>query len=222
MFIGHFGIGLGAKKAAPALSLGLLFIAAQFLDLLWPTLLLLNVEHVSIAPGITKATPLDFTDYPISHSLLMVLAWGLLFGFSYWLIKKNAKYALVLGLCVVSHWVLDLIVHRPDLPLYPGNSPHVGLGLWNYPLLTGLLEGLIFITGVAMYLQATKAKNAVGRYIFWILIILLVLVHTANMFSPPPTSVTTIAWSAQLQWIFVLLAFWADHNRSTTRSYALQ
>jgi hypothetical protein len=64
MFIGHFGVGFGAKKLVPEVSLGILFIAVQFLDLLWPTLLLLDVEHVVISPGITKSTPLDFTDIP--------------------------------------------------------------------------------------------------------------------------------------------------------------
>src|SRR5262245_4312636 len=107
MFIGHFGIGLGAKKFAPAISLGALLIAAQFLDLLWPTLLLLDLEHVIIAPGITKVTPLDFVDYPISHSLVCVLGWATLAGLITWFITNNGKYSIVLFLCVVSHWVLD-------------------------------------------------------------------------------------------------------------------
>src|SRR5262245_47114382 len=131
MFIGHFGVGFGAKAKARTASLGTLFLAAQFLDLLWPTLLLLGIEQVEIAPGITKATPLDFTSYPISHSLLTACMWGLLFGTVYWLVREDLKIATVLGLCVVSHWVLDFVVHRPDLPLYPGDSPRVGLGLWN-------------------------------------------------------------------------------------------
>src|SRR4051794_23037360 len=129
MFIGHFGVAFGAKATQPNLSLGTLFLAAQLLDLMWPTLLLLGLEHVEIKPGINKVTPLDFTSYPITHSLLMVLGWGLLFGFVYWRRQKNAKGAVVLGLCVVSHWLLDLIVHRPDLPLYPGDSPKLGMGL---------------------------------------------------------------------------------------------
>ena len=213
MFIGHFGIGFGAKKIAPGLSLGLLFMAVQFLDLLWPTLLLLDAEHVAIVPGITKSTPLDFTDYPISHSLLMVIGWGLLFGFIYWLIKRNARYAFILVLCVISHWVLDYIVHRPDLPLFPGNSPRVGLGVWNFPFLSLLIEGIIFITGVVIYVKKTSAKNRIGRVGLWILVGLLVLIHVGNIFGPPPPDVPTIMWAGQLQWIFVLLAFWIDHNR---------
>jgi membrane-bound metal-dependent hydrolase YbcI (DUF457 family) len=217
MFIGHFGIGFGAKKFAPGVSLGLLFIAAQFLDLLWPTLLLLNIEHVSITPGITKATPLDFTDYPISHSLLMVTLWAFLFGAIYWLLKKNLKYAAILALCVISHWVLDLIVHRSDLPLYPGNSPYFGFGLWNFPLVTALLEGIIFLVGIIFYIKKTSAKNAIGKFGLWVLIALLVLIHIGNIFGPPPTNVTSLAWAAQFQWIFVLLAFGVDYNRIVTQ-----
>lgn len=214
MFIGHFGVGFGAKKAAPFVSLGILFASAQFLDLLWPTLLLLNIEHVAITPGITKATPLDFTDYPISHGLLLVIIWGLIFGFLYWLIKKNVKNAVVLLICVISHWLMDIIVHRPDLPLYPGNSPHLGLGLWNYPLLSIIAETVIFVTGVYFYFKKTTAKNRSGKFGLWLLIALLVFIHIGNFFGPPPPSIAALIWAGQLQWLFVILAFWVDHNRT--------
>jgi len=144
MFIGHFALGMAAKKVEPSVSLGTLFLSAQFLDLLWPTLLLLDVEHVSIEPGISKVTPLAFTDYPISHSLLVVFGWSLAFAVVYYLITKNKKASLLLGCLVLSHWVLDVIVHIPDLPLYPGDSPKIGLGLWNSIPLTVITEGLIF------------------------------------------------------------------------------
>ncbi|MEO6166543.1 MAG: hypothetical protein ABIO46_06710 [Chitinophagales bacterium] len=212
MFIGHFGVGMAAKKYAPGISLGTLFIAAQFLDLLWPTLLLLNVEHVIIRPY-NSLQPLDFIDYPISHSLVMVLLWSLLFGIGYWLFKKNRKAAIVLALCVISHWILDLVVHFPDLPLYPGHSPKFGFGLWNSPVTTAIVEGAIFITGIVFYLQQTTAKNVGGTILFWMLITLLAGAHAANLFGPVPTSISAIAWGAQLQWVFVMLAFWVDHNR---------
>src|SRR5947209_16548501 len=102
MFIGHFAVGFAAKAVARRQSLGTLFLAAQFLDLLWPTLLLLGIEHVEIKPGITKSNPLDFTSYPISHSLLMVCAWALLFGIVSWIVRKDMRTAIVLGLCVLS------------------------------------------------------------------------------------------------------------------------
>ena len=218
MFIGHFAVGFAAKKSAPALSLGWLFIAVQFLDLLWPTFLLLNVEQVAINHDTNQLTPLTFTHYPISHSLLMALVWAFLFSIVYYLFKKNFKYAVILFLCVLSHWMLDLIVHYSDLPLYPGNSPKVGLKLWSRPVIENIIEGLMFIIGMAIYFKATAAKNNIGKYVLWILIALLVAAYFANIFGPAPTDVNAIAWSAQLMWIFVALAFWADHNRRAVTS----
>jgi hypothetical protein len=216
MFIGHFGVGFGAKKAAPRVSLGTLFMAAQFIDLLWPTLLLLNLEQVEIAPGNTAVTPLNFTHYPITHSLLMVCVWGALFGLVYWLVRKNGRGAVLLGLCVVSHWVLDLVVHRPDLPIYPGGSQHVGLGLWNSVIGTVIVEGIIYIVGIILYLRTTQAKNRAGSLGFWGLVIFLAIIHIANLTGPPPPSVQMIAWAGQLQWLFVLWAYWVDRNRTVT------
>ena len=115
MFIGHFGFGYGAKSVAPKTSLGTLFLAAQFLDLLWPTLLLLGIERVEIRPDMTRSNPLDFVSYPISHSLVMVCVWSVLFASAYWYLRRSTKAAVVIGVCVLSHWLLDLIVHRPDL-----------------------------------------------------------------------------------------------------------
>lgn len=214
MFIGHFAVGMGAKAAAPKVSLGSLFIAAQFLDLLWPTLLLFGVEQVEIAPGITKLTPLDFVNYPITHSLLMACVWGLLFFGIYKITAKDTRIALILGLCVVSHWVLDLVVHRPDLPLTPTGDAKLGWGLWNMPAATFLIEGALYIAGIVLYLRATKAKNKVGIYGFWAMVGLLALIYVANVFGPPPPSVKAIAWAGQLQWLFVLMAYWVDKNRA--------
>src|SRR5205085_9114536 len=131
MFIGHFGVGFGAKALAPKASLGSLFLAAQFIDLLWPTLLLVGLEQVRIAPGATRVTPLDFVNYPISHSLAAVIGWGVLFAALYRFLRRYPRAALVLGLAVASHWFPDLVVHRPDLTLYPGSMEFFGFGLWN-------------------------------------------------------------------------------------------
>ena len=213
MFIGHFGLGLAAKKVAPRVSLGFLFLAAQFLDLLWPTLLLIDVEHVEISRDPNTVIPFIFTDYPVSHSLLLVIGWGFLLGLIFWLVKKQTKNAFILGLLVVSHWFLDLIVHIPDLPLHPGNSPMMGWGLWRSKGLTALVEGSIFVLGLVIYMTTTSANNKIGSVGLLVLVILLVSTHFANIFGPPPTDVKTVAWSAQLQWLFVILAFWVDRNR---------
>ncbi|GAA4426547.1 hypothetical protein GCM10023188_08730 [Pontibacter saemangeumensis] len=214
MFIGHFAAGFAGKAVAPKASLGTMFLAAQFLDLLWPTLLLLNLEHAAIAPNPDNITPLDFTHYPISHSLLLVLGWGLLFGLVYWLLQKDRKTALVLGLLVISHWFLDLVVHVPDLPLWPGNSPVVGLGLWHSLPGTLLVEGLLFIGGIWLYLRARPAVSKAKTYALWALVVFLVLVYAANVFGPPPTDITAVAWAGQLQWILVLWGYWADRKKA--------
>ena len=129
MFIGHFGVGLGLKAVAPRVSLGTMFLASQFVDLLWPSLLLVGFEQVDIAPEVTRVTPLDFVHYPISHSLLMVFGWSVLFALVYHLIRRHRGNAVFCGLAVMSHWLLDWVTHRPDLPLYPGGEALVGLGL---------------------------------------------------------------------------------------------
>lgn len=210
MFIGHFAMGMACKKIEPAVSLGTLFLAAQFLDLLWPTLLLLDVEHVSIEPGASKVTPLAFTDYPISHSLLAVLGWSIVFGVIYFLITKNRQASVLLGALVLSHWILDAIVHIPDLPLYPGNSPKVGLGLWNSMTLTVLVEGIVFISGIVVYVNAKRILTEKVNWRFWSLVVFLVIIHIVNFVGPPPPSVAAIAWAGHLQWLFIPWAWWAD------------
>jgi hypothetical protein len=139
--------------------------------------------------------------------------WGVLLAGVYWRFRKDSGGALLLGLLVVSHWLLDLIVHRPDLPLLPAGSAYVGMGLWNSIPGTLLVEGLLFVGGFWMYQTKTAARNRAGSYGLWALIILLGLIQVGNMAGPPPASTADIAWGAQLQWLLVLLAFWVDRNR---------
>jgi FtsH-binding integral membrane protein len=213
MFIGHFGVGFGAKAAAPRASLGVLFLAAQFVDLLWPTLLLLGAEHVKIAPGITKVTPLDFTDYPISHSLLAAVVWAVLFAGVYFIIGKYRRGAWVCGLAVLSHWVLDLVVHRPDLPLMPGGAARFGLGLWNSLPATLAVELAVFGLGVFLYLRTTRAVDRTGSIALWALVVFLLLIYASNLIGPPPPSVTAIGWVGQAQWLLIVWGFWVDRHR---------
>jgi hypothetical protein len=212
LFVGHFGAGLAAKALAPRVSLGSLFLAAQFIDLAWPTLLLLGVERVRIAPGITAVTPLDFEHYPFTHSLLAVLLWGAGLAVVYRLISKDCRSALVLGALVVSHWLLDLVVHRPDLPLYPG-SAKVGLGLWDSVAGTLVVELAVFGLGATLYLRATRSRDRTGAWALWSLLGFLLLVHLGNLLGPPPPSVAAIAWVGQAQWLLVLWGYWIDRHR---------
>ncbi len=216
MFIAHFGVGFGAKRIAPRVSLGTLFLAAQFLDLLWPTLLLLGLERVRIEPGITAVTPLAFEHYPISHSLLAVFGWAAVVGTLHFWRKRDRKAALILGALVVSHWLLDLVVHRPDLPLIPGDSPLVGLNAWSSLPLTLLLESSLFALGVWFYARATAPLDAAGRWGFYGLVTFLALVYAGNVFGAPPPSAAAIAWVGQAQWLLVLWAYWLDKHRHAT------
>jgi len=214
MFIGHYALGFAAKRAAPTLSLGTLFAACQFADLLWPTLVLLGVERVEIAPGITAVTPLDFVHYPWSHGLLALVAWGVLFGLA-WRVLRRAPWpaAVTIAVLVVSHWVLDFVTHRPDLPIVPG-GPRVGLGLWNSMAATVAVEGALFVAGIAVYLRATRARDRTGSIALWAMIAFLVLAHVANLTGPPPPDAKTVAWAAQALWLLVAWGWWVDRHRA--------
>jgi membrane-bound metal-dependent hydrolase YbcI (DUF457 family) len=213
MFIGHFGVGFGAKPLAPRVSLGTLFFAAQFVDLLWPMLLLLGFERVRVDPEATVVTPLAFDHYPISHSLLMTLFWALLVGTGYFLLRKNRTGAVVLGGLVLSHWVLDLFMHRPDLPLYPGAATEVGLNAWSSLPLTLAIEIPLFALGVWLYTRSTSPRDAMGRWGLVGLVTFLLVVYASNLFGPPPPSALAIAWVGQAQWLIVLWAYWVDKHR---------
>ena len=214
MFIGHFGVGLAAKKVATKTSLGTLFLATQFIDPLWPLFLIFGIEQVKIDPGNTAFTPFDFVLYPYSHSLIAVLFWSLIFGSIYFLIKKDLKTSIWLGVLVLSHWILDFITHRPDLPLLIGsNSPMVGLGIWNSVIATILIEGGIFILGVYLFIKITKARNKIGIYSFWSLIIFLILIYGMNLLGPPPESVDAIGYVGLSQWLIIAWGYWIGKNR---------
>ena len=210
MFIGHYALGFATRKANQLPSLAMLFIAVQLLDLLWPLFSLAGIETFTIDPGNTRITPLDFSYYPYSHSLLMAVFWGILLGGIYFIVKKNRRASLLLFVLVISHWVLDFITHRPDLPLTPFSDRKVGLGLWNYPAAEIILEIGMFAAGVMLYYISVKPER---RILFWILVILLGGIHLANIFGPPPPSEAAVSWSANLLWIFIGLAWWLEKKK---------
>jgi len=214
MFVGHFGVGFAGKAVAPRASLGTLFLAAQFVDLLWPTLLLLGLERVEVRPGITRVTPLDFVSYPISHGLLAAVAWGLLFAGVYGLARRYAAGAATMFAAVVSHWLLDLLTHRPDLPLWPWSATKVGLGLWDSLPATLAVELAIFGGGLALYLRTTRAADRTGAVALWGLVGFLLLVYAANLLGPAPPGAEAIAWAGHAQWLLVAWAYWVDRHRT--------
>jgi membrane-bound metal-dependent hydrolase YbcI (DUF457 family) len=214
MFIGHFAVGFAAKRAAPRAGLAPLLAAPLLLDLLWPLFLFAGAESVTIDPGNTAFTPLDLHDYPWSHSLIMALVWSAAFALVYLAVTRYRRGAVVIAAGVFSHWILDWITHRPDMPLWPGSERHLGLGLWRSVPGTVIVEGLLFAGGVALYLRATRARNRVGSIAFWALLVLLVVIYVANVFGPPPPSAEMVRNLAVAAWLFVLWAWWIDRNRA--------
>lgn len=212
MFLGHWAVGLAAKRAAPTVSLGTLFLAAQWVDLVWPTFLLLGLERVTIAPGATRVTPLDFEHYPWTHSLLAAIGWGALVGSLHFVARRSARAAAAIGALVVSHWLLDLVVHRPDLPLVPGGAV-VGLGLWSSLPATVAIELALLGAGSWLYAGATRPRTPGGTIGLVLLLALLFVVFVANVFGPPPPNEAAIAWAGHLQWLFVAWGYWLDHRR---------
>jgi hypothetical protein len=214
VFIGHFAVAFAAKRAVPEVSLGTLFLAAQLADLVWPTLVLLGFEQFAIRPGITAVTPLDFARYPYSHSLLGMAAWGALLGLVYLVPPRRPRAALLLFLVVLSHWFLDFVTHRPDLPLVIAGAERYGLGLWHSRIGTLLVEGSLFAIGVWVYARATRPLDRIGRWALIVLTAFLVLVYLGNVFGPPPPSIGAVVWSAQAIWLLVAWAYWIDRHRT--------
>lgn len=215
MFIGHYGLAFGAKKAAPQISLLTLFVAVQFVDILWPFMLLFDIEQVRVTPGITVVTPFDFVHYPFTHSLLMGVVWGLVAGIVYWFVKKDVKSALVVAAAVLSHWFLDFVVHIADLPLTPFSEFKVGMGLWNSLAGTLIVEGIIFIGGAYLYYKSTIAVSNKGKWGFWLLVGFFITADLYNMFGPAPENSIPVLFVsfAVLQVIVLSLANMVDKNR---------
>lgn len=195
MFVGHFAVGFLAKSVAPRVSLPALFAAVAFADVLWPLFIVLGVEHARIVPGITAASPLDLYDFPWSHSLVTSLLWSVLFA-APWFVKRRVRDALVVAGCVFSHFVLDLVTHRPDLPLVPGVDAKYGFGLWNSLPLSIAVEGLLFAAGVAVYVRATRATGRWGTWGLGAFVAVMLLSWLSGVFGPPPPGIQVVAVTA--------------------------
>jgi len=221
MLIGHFAVAFAAKRAVPAVSLGTLFLAAQFIDGLWPIFNLLGLEHVEIAPGDTAFTPLRFVHYPITHSLLMCAVWAVLFGAEYYLVRRYRAGALMVAALVMSHWILDFVTHRPDLPLYPGGSTYLGLGLWQSVPATVAVEGALFVAGLWLYLASTRPRDRTGVIALWALVVVFLAAYFGAVFGPPPPSPDAVAWSGLAGWLTVPWGYWIDQHRAYRTSPAI-
>jgi hypothetical protein len=226
MFIGHYGASLAAKRLSPRLSLGLLFLAVQFLDVLFAVFVLLGIEKMAIVHGFTAYNPYDLYWMPYSHSLVGALVWSLLAAGSCWLATRRFPSrdrrvaAGVLGAAVFSHFVLDVPVHTPDLPLWPGvGAPRIGLGLWNHRLATIVAELLVLAGGGWIYFRRSRARSAGVRFATFVFAGVLVVLALATSFQPDPPSGQAFAIRALAAYfVLALVAGLVDRGRQMSES----
>jgi hypothetical protein len=214
MFVGHYGVSFAAKKLEQSIPLWVLFLAVQFLDVLWAPFVLLGIEKVRIVPGITATNPLDLYYMPYTHSLVAALFWSSAGGLFYQLVARPSRRlaSIIIGLAVFSHWVLDFIVHRPDLPLYD-NAAKVGLGLWNAPALAFGLEGALLFGGIWLCLRG-RLTRSFGTLGFGVL---MLGIQAYIFFGPPPTSDRAIASTALIAYaVFAIVIWWLQDRRIIT------
>jgi len=216
MFVGHLAVALAAKRYEPEVNLAWFITGVSALDLVWPIFVLAGLEHVSISPGATAFTPLVFDSYPWSHSLAMTAIWGLLLVVIARFARVPSSAWTLLAFCVFSHWPLDFLTHAPDMPLWPGNSPKLGLGLWNSIPGTFIVEGAMWLVGIAIYVNAMLHRGRRPGFPFWSFILVCTLMWASGPWGPLPADERTVAMFSLVGWIMVPWAWWADRVRRPT------
>lgn len=217
MFVGHYSVAFAVKSEKNKVPLWVLFVAVQLLDVFWAPFVLLGIEKMRIVPGITAANPLDLYYMPYTHSLIAALAWsGIAFGI-YKMVagaKVPTMAALIVALAVFSHWILDLIVHRPDLAIYD-DTLKVGFGLWNYKGLEFGVEVALLASGIFVYLRRNIVSSVMRRFCIVVFGLLLILIQAGNTFGKRPLSsehaVAVTALSSYV--LFAVTAFFLEDKK---------
>ena len=216
MFVGHYAASLALKKFEKRASLGVLFLGVQLVDIVFFPLVLLGIERINIIENFTQSTHFELEYMPYTHSLVGSVLWALAaYALFRWIIVKNHPVALVVALAVFSHWVLDLVVHTPDLPLWNDASLKLGFGLWNNAIATYVVEAALLLGALWIYLRSTSASTATGKYGMGVFVVFLLLVNILNIFGPlQDDSKVTMAVSALAAYfLFAAVAFWLDRKR---------
>ena len=217
MFVGHYAVSLALKKFEKRASLGVLFLAVQFVDILFMPFVLLGIERMNIVPGFTESTHFELEYVPYTHSLVGSVFWAAVaYAVFRWLFVKKQSVALVIALAVFSHWILDLITHTPDLPLWTDDTMKLGLGLWNSAAATYALEAILLIGALLLYTRQTQASSALGKYGMPVFVVVMLLINIVNIYGPPPAGgKVEMAISAMVAYLaFAGIAFWLDRKRS--------
>jgi hypothetical protein len=217
MYVGHYAASLALKRIEKRASLGVLFLAVQFVDIVFFPLVLLGIERLNIVENFTQSTHFELEYMPYTHSLVAFVIWsGLAYAFFRWVVVRSHSVAVIVALAVMSHWLLDVIVHTPDLPIWSDASPKLGLGLWNNALATYALEAALLLAALWLYLRSTSASTRTGKYGMSIFVVTLLLVNIANIFGPlQGDSMVILAVTAVASYLlFAAAAFWLDTKRS--------
>ena len=216
MFIGHYAAAFAAKAVRPVVPLWLLFVAVQLVDFGWAILVILDIEHVRIIPGFTASNPLDLYHMPYTHSLVAGVIWSVAFALLYITFKRGGGKVwsgVILGLAVFSHWLTDLIVHVPDLPLIYGD-PKFGFGLWHHFLASQVLEIGLLALAVIWFVSATDAKNGIGRVAPWLLLVFMGALQLLPHFLSPPAEPSAFAAQGLIVYTgLAALAWLVETNR---------
>lgn len=212
MFIGHLAVGLAAKRIEPRLSLAMLLVAAQLADIIWPVLIAIGIEHVRVDPTASPFLRLDFIDYPYSHSLVLLVVWGVALGYTCRALVPGSRVVALIAALVVSHWLLDVATHRPDMPIYPGGAK-VGLGLWYSVPATVIVEIVLYSCGLWVYLRTTRARDGVGRWAFLSLAVFLPVAYVASIGSVPPSLWALSILALGGAGVLTFRSWWADRHR---------
>jgi hypothetical protein len=212
MFIGHYGVSFAAKPVGTRVPLWVWFIAVQWLDVIWSVLVLIGIEKLRIVPGFTEANPYDLYYMPYTHGLPGSIVCSLILGGIVALFTTGNRGATVLLVAAASfsHWILDLVVHTSDLPLYD-NTAKVGFGLWRHVAFSLPLELIVLGLGAWLYARVTEFASPGRRYLFWSFVIFLTVLQVYANFSPPPSSPEAMAVTVlALYGVLVLLAAWVE------------
>ena len=214
MFVGHLAVAFTGKTTSQRTSLVWFVAAANLVDLIWPLLLLAGIERVRIDPGNTAFTPLAFDWYPWTHSLLMGVAWGIALAALARASGVARGAAGLIGALVVSHWILDFVTHRPDLPLWPWTDGTYGLGLWQSISGSFAVESLMWIAGLALFLRVRRPCGIAGYVALWSFVLVSTAIWVSGPFAPPPPSAEAVAWFGVFGWIILPWAWWIEHTSS--------
>jgi LexA-binding, inner membrane-associated putative hydrolase len=217
MHVGHFAAGLIGKPLEPKLSVGTLVLASMLADLLWCVFTLAGIEEVRFGTGLGAANYFQAINIALSHSLVMLVVWGVVFAGVYFLVRRNLRGAVLLFCLVVSHWLLDVIAHKPDMPLFPGGAQRLGFGLWTSIPATIIVEGGLWVIAIVLYLRATPPKGRLAFFVFWPVVLLLTLFWYSNIAGPPPPN-PAIAPIFSLIYFSLVVAwsYWINRLRPTS------